>query len=477
LPTRVQPPGEEAGATPLPPTQSRWVLTATILASSLAFIDSSAVNVGLPAIGLNLGADAAGLQWVINAYLLPLSALLLLGGAAGDRFGHRRLLILGTVLFALASVGCALAHGTSVLLTARFLQGASSALLMPSSLAILGSTFQGQARGRAVGIWAATGAAAAAAGPVLGGWLVDLGSWRAIFVINVPLAAAAIWLAWRHVPADRRTSGQRLDFAGGACATLGLGALTWALTVASGRGGFTPSAAWLGGAGLLVLGLFIILERWRGERAMMPLILFGSRSFIGLTLLTLFLYGAVGTVFVLIPYLMIEAAHYSAVAAGAALLPLPLILALLSPTMGSFAARTGPRLLLTLGPLIVAVGFLLALRIGGAATYWSQVLPALLVMAFGMTAAVAPLTAAVLSSVDGAHTGAASGFNSAVARSGGLIGTALLGSVLASRGPELVAQFRLAGCACALACVAAGASAYFLLPAGAATPAAAGPQA
>jgi predicted MFS family arabinose efflux permease len=311
---------------------------------------------------------------------------------------------------------------------------------------------------------------------VLGGWLIDLGSWRAIFVINLPLAAAAIWLAWRYVPADRSSGGQRLDFAGGLCATLGLGALTWALTLASGRGGFTRSAAGLGAGGLLILALFVLLERQRGERAMMPLILFGSPSFIGLTLLTLFLYGAVGTVFVLMPYLLIEAAHYSAVAAGAALLPLPLILALISPSMGSFAARTGPRLPLTLGPLIVAAGFLLVLRIGGAAPYWSQVLPALTVMAFGMTAAVAPLTAAVLSSVDGAHTGVASGFNSAVARSGGLIGTALLGSVLASRGPELLAEFRLAGCACALACVAAAASAYFLLPAGAAAPAASGPQ-
>jgi EmrB/QacA subfamily drug resistance transporter len=448
------------------PAHARWVLTATILASSLAFVDGSVVNVGLPAIGRSLGAAAAGLQWVINAYLLPLSALLLLGGAAGDRFGRRRLLILGTSLFALTSVACAAAPNTSTLLAARFFQGVSAALLMPNSLAILGSTFEGEARGRAVGVWAATGAAVSALGPVLGGWLIDLGSWRAIFLINLPLAATAIALAWRYVPPDRKVRDHPLDLIGGVWATLGLGALTWALTLGSGPGGWTVVALALAAAALIALGLFVIVEMRRGERAMMPLALFASRSFVGLTLLTLFLYGAISAVFVLIPYLMIEEAHYSATAAGAALLPLPLVLAVISPYLGALAGRIGSRLPLAIGPMVVAAGFVLSMRIGAQAHYWFEVLPAILVMAIGLSGAVAPLTTAILSSVSPAHTGVASGFNSAVARSGGLIATALLGSVLASRGASLVAAFHMAMLACAIACVAASASAYLLLKPG-----------
>ena len=426
------------------PAHPSLVLAATILASSLAFVDGSVVNVGLPAIGRNLGADAAGLQWVVNAYLLPLSALLLLGGGAGDRFGRRRFLIVGTVLFGVTSVACALATNVTSLLLARFLQGVSSALLMPNSLAILGATFQGEAKGRAVGIWAATGAAVGAAGPVLGGWLIDLGSWRGIFLINVPLAAAAIVLAWRYIPADRCLRVQPLDLAGGLWATFGLGALTWALTVGSGRSGWSTASLSVAAAALIALGVFVLVEQRRGERAMMPLALFASSSFIGLTLLTLFLYGALGAVFVLIPYVLIETAHYSATAAGAALLPLPVVLAVTSPFLGGLAGRIGPRWPLAIGPLIVAAGFGLALRIGAHADYWTEVLPALLVMAFGLSGAVAPLTTAILSSVDAAHTGSASGFNSAVARSGGLIATALLGSVLAAQGLSLVAPFHIA---------------------------------
>jgi EmrB/QacA subfamily drug resistance transporter len=448
----------------------RLLLTATILASSLAFVDGSVVNVALPALGRDLGADAAQLQWVINAYLLPLSALLLLGGGAGDRFGRRRLLLLGTALFALCSLGCALAPGVSTLLAARFLQGISAAFLMPNSLAILGSSFAGQSKGRAVGIWAATGAAIGAAGPVLGGWLIDLGSWRGIFLINLPLAAAAIALARRYVPPDREGREQPLDLAGGVCATLGLGALTWALTVGSGPSGWTRAALATAAGALIALGVFVLVEARRGERAMMPLALFASRGFVGLTLLTLFLYGALGAVFVLIPYLLIDAAHYSALAAGAALLPLPLVVALTSPFLGSLAGRHGSRLPLTIAPLIVAVGFLLALRIGERARYWFEVLPAILVMAVGLSGAVAPLTTAILSSVSAAHTGAASGFNSAVARSGGLIATALLGTVLASRGPALLAGFRVSMLLCALACVAASASALLLPRPGARIP-------
>jgi EmrB/QacA subfamily drug resistance transporter len=464
------PPDAAAALAPnaaLPVRHPALVLTATILASSLAFVDGSVVNVGLPAIGLSLHSGAEGLQWVINAYLLPLSALLLLGGAAGDRFGRRRLLIIGTVFFGVTSLACALAPGTAVLLLARFLQGASAAMLMPNSLAILGATFQGAAKGRAVGIWAATGAAVAAAGPVLGGWLIDMGSWRGIFLINLPLAAAAIWLAWRYVPQDLARRNEPLDATGALLATFGLGALTWALTVGASPRGWTPRLLALAAAALVSLVAFVAVERRRGERAMMPLALFVSRAFTGLTLLTLLLYGALGVLFVLVPYFLIEAAGYSATAAGAALLPLPLILAVTSPYLGAMAARVGSRLPLTVGPLIVAAGFLLTLRIGTPAHYWSQVFPALALLSLGLSGAVAPLTTAVLSSVDGAHTGVASGFNSAVARTGGLIATALLGSALAARGAALLGAFHTGMWLCALACLGASASAGLLLARGA----------
>lgn len=463
----VQPPCEAAAAACAAPVAAvehpRLVLLATILASSLAFVDGSVVNVGLPAIGRSLGADSATLQWVINAYLLPLSALLLLGGAAGDRFGRTRLLILGTLLFGLTSLACALAPGTPSLLVARFVQGVSAAVLMPNSLAILGSSFAGEAKGRAVGIWAASGAAVGAAGPVLGGWLIDLGSWRAIFLINLPLAAAAILLAWRYAPQDLERRAQPLDLTGGLLATAGLGALTWALTLGSGPHGWDRASLLLGVLALGALALFALVERGRGDRAMMAVTLFTSASFIGLNLLTVLLYGALGALFVLVPYVMIEAVGYSATAAGAALLPLPLLLMVASPMMGALAGRIGPRLPLTIGPLIVAAGFLFSLRMGAQLNYWTQALPALVLMSVGMSVAVAPLTTAVLSSVVAAQTGAASGFNSAVARTGGLIATALLGSVLVARGQELLGAFHLAMLACALACVASSASAYVLL--------------
>ncbi|HEY1928514.1 MAG TPA: MFS transporter [Caulobacteraceae bacterium] len=441
----------------------RLVLAACILASGLAFVDGSVVNVGLPAIGRSLSAKSEGLQWVVNAYLLPLSALLLLGGAAGDRYGRRRLLIVGTGVFALSSVGCAFASSLGLLLVARLLQGMGAAMLMPNSLAILGSTFGGEAKGRAIGVWAASGAALGAVGPVLGGWLVDLGSWRAIFLINVPVAAGAILLAWRHVPQDPDESGQSLDAGGGALATLGLGALTWALTTGSGRGGWTPAAiaGVIASAGLLAA--FLLVEHRRGDRAMMPLGMFGSTTFVGLTLLTLLLYGALGGLFVLVPYVLIKAAGYSAVAAGAALLPLPIVLGVTSPFLGALAGRVGSRLPLAVGPLIVAVGFLLALRIRAPADFVSQVLPVILVIAIGMSGAVAPLTTAVLTSVDERHTGSASGLNSAVARSGGLVATALLGSVLAAAGAPLLTAFHAAMLVAAGACVAASLSAFALI--------------
>jgi EmrB/QacA subfamily drug resistance transporter len=438
------------------------VITTTILASSLAFIDGSVVNVGLPAIGASIGADAVALQWVVNAYLLPLSALLLLGGAAGDRFGSRRLLMIGTSLFGIASIACALAPDLIWLLTARFVQGISAAMLMPGSLAILGQSFSGEAKGRAIGIWAATGAAGAALGPVLGGWLIDAVSWRAIFLINVPLAAAAVALAYLYVRADAEDGSDPLDITGAVLATAGLGLATWALTEGSGRGWSMSALVALVAGGVSLLG-FVSAESRRGDKAMMPLTLFASPSFVGLTVLTFLLYAALGGFFVLLPYVLIEAGGYKATQAGAALLPLPVVIALASPTAGALAGKIGPRWPLVIGPLIVAAGFLLTLRIGSENSYWLGVLPAMLVIAIGMAGAVAPLTTAVLMSVDDRHVGAASGLNSAVARTGGLVATALIGSVLAAAGPALVSAFGVAAAVGAALCLGASLSAWFFL--------------
>jgi predicted MFS family arabinose efflux permease len=302
-----------------------------------------------------------------------------------------------------------------------------------------------------------------AIGPVIGGWLIDLGSWRAIFLINLPLAVGAIVLAWRFVPRDQPRNNFPLDTFGGVLATIGLAALTWALTIGSGSRGWTPGALIAAVLSIGLLLLYVRVEKRRGDRAMMPLALFASRSFVGLTIFTFLLYGALGGLFVLVPYLLIKAAGYSGTAAGAALLPLPLVLTVTSPIAGAFAGRIGPRLPLTIGPLIVAAGFLLALRINISANYWVDVLPMIFVIAIGMSAAVAPLTTAVLTAVDARHTASASGLNSAVARTGGLVATALLGSVLAATGNQLLTTFHAAMMIGAAACAAASLSAFALL--------------
>jgi EmrB/QacA subfamily drug resistance transporter len=446
-----------------PAKHPNLILATCILASSLAFVDGSVTNVALPAIGKSLDAGGADLQWVINAYLLPLSALLLLGGAAGDLYGRARLLVTGTLLFAVASLFCVFASDLNWLLAGRALQGIGAAVLMPNSLAILGASFSGEARGRAIGVWASIGAVMAAVGPVLGGWLIDSVGWRSIFLINLPLAAGAIALSLAYVRDSHDRDRPALDIPGGMLATLALGALTWGLTIGSGHRGWTDAAIFgvLAGAALM-LG-FIWIEKRRGEKAMMPLTMFGSSSFVGLTLLTLLLYGALGAVLVLLPYFLIQAAGYTAIQAGSALVPLAIILALASPLMGRLAGRIGSRLPLTIGPLIVACGFLLTLRVNAAASYWTVVLPAIVVISIGMAGAVAPLTNAVLGAVDARHTGSASGFNSAIARAGGLIATALLGAVLGARGPDLVSGFHTAALACAIASAGAAASAFFLI--------------
>ena len=440
----------------------KWTLAASVLASSLAFVDGSVTNVALPAIREDLAATPAQLQWVINAYLLPLSALLLFGGAAGDRFGRRRIFLGGVVGFAAASLACALAPTLTVLLAARFVQGAAAAMLMPNSLALLGSAYGGEARGKAIGTWAAATTISAAIGPLLGGWLIEAVGWRAIFYVNLPLAAGAFALATLRVN-ETKQGKERLDWLGVGVATLALGAVTWGLTVLSAAEPMTGPGLAATGAGLAGLALFVWLEAHQGKHASMPLDLFGTRSFGGLTLLTFLLYGALGAAFVLIPYLLIESHGFTPMLAGAALLPIPAMLAAGSRTMGAFAVKIGPRWPLTIGPLIVAVGFALAARTEPGASYWTTLFPALLVVAFGLAGAVAPLTTAVMASVDTRHVGTANGFNSAIARTGGLIATALLGSVLAAEGEALDTAFDRAVLMAAAAAALAGLAALFML--------------
>jgi EmrB/QacA subfamily drug resistance transporter len=422
----------------------RWTLVACILASSLSFVDGSVLNVALPAIREGYQADAQQVQWVVNAYLLPLSALLLLGGALGDHFGRRRLLVIGTSLFGITSVICALAPSLPILLGARAAQGIGAALLLPNSLALLNAAFSGEKRGRAVGIWAGAGAAAAAVAPLIGGWLVSSVGWPSIFYINVPLAAGAILFAFRFVEESREPGAGRTDYAGAALVTIGLGGLTYSLTLASATRHFSVAAQATLALGLVMLAGFIWVEHRRGGRAMMPLALFEGRCFSGLNLLTFLLYGAFGAAMLLLPYVLITSGGYSPVQAGLAMLPLPVIMTLASPTMGSLAARTGPRFPLTIGPLVVAGGMVLAFLVREDSSYWVGAFPMILVMALGMTTAVAPLTSSVLGSVEEHHVAMASGFNSAVARTGGLIATALLGAVLASTGEQLFAGFHMA---------------------------------
>ena len=422
----------------------RWTLFCCILASSLSFVEGSVLSVALPAIRSSYGAGAQDVQWVVNAYLLPLSALLLLGGALGDHFGRRRLLVIGTSIFGVTSLVSALAPSLPILLAARAAQGVGAALLLPNSLALLNTAFSGEQRGRAVGIWAASGAAMAAVAPLLGGWLVGTVGWPAIFYINLPLALGAILLALRFVEESREPGERRTDYAGALLATAGLGALTYALTLWSATRHFTSQALVALAAGVVISAAFLWIEHRRGNKAMMPLALFKGRCFSGLNLLTFLLYGAFAAAMLLIPYVLITSGGYSPVQAGLAMLPLPVLMTAVSPTMGGLAAKLGPRIPLTIGPLIVGGGMLLANIVRQDSSYWTGAFPTILVMAAGMTIAVAPLTSSVLGSVEEQHVAMAAGFNSAVARTGGLIATALLGSVLASRGEQLFAGFHAA---------------------------------
>lgn len=457
--------GIATACTPVATSHPSAALAATVLGSGMAFIDGSVVNVALPTIQRGLFAPDSMLPWIINVYLLPLGALILLGGAAGDRYGRRRLFLAGLALFTAATIVCAAAPALSVLLVGRALQGVGAALLLPNSLAILGAAFEGEARGQAIGTWAAAGAMAGALGPLVGGWLIDGVGWRAIFLINLPIAGVAGYLAVVYLEDSTDSNRVALDWLGAVTVTTALVAITWALTAA----GDNQPHAWgtwmLGIGGFALLLLFVAVEATRGDRALMPLALFANRTFSGLTLLTFFLYASLGGLMVLLPFFMIRVGGYSAIQAGAALLPLPVVIGLGSRFMGRFAGRRGGRWPLTLGSVIVSLGFLLYLRVGAPMSYWLHILPPTLVIAVGMGICVAPLTTAVMSSVDIRHAGAASGFNSAVARVAGLIATALLGSVFVLQGSAqaFAAGFRDAALVASASALAAAASAFFLM--------------
>jgi EmrB/QacA subfamily drug resistance transporter len=408
--------------------RGRWVILAAILGSGVAFLDSTVVNVALPKIGDDLGGGLSGLQWTLDGYLLTLSALLLLGGALGDEYGRKRMFIFGLVWFTVASVLCGIAPNIGALIGARALQGVGGALLVPGSLALITASFHEDDRGAAIGAWSGLTGVATAIGPFLGGWLVDSVSWRLVFLINVPLAAVALWVTLRHVPESRDLqAGRRPDFAGALTVTLGLAGLVFALIQGPAHG-FSPGVIAAGVLGAAALVAFPFVER-RVDSPLVPLDIFKSRQFSGANGTTFVVYAGLGVALFLVVVEMQTVLGYSALQAGTATLPITVIMLFLSPRAGRLSQRIGPRLPMTIGPLIVAAGLFLLARIGPDTTYLAGIFPGLVVFALGLALTVAPLTAAVMGAVEERHVGVGSGVNNAVARVAGLLSVAVLPAV------------------------------------------------
>ncbi|MGQ5259172.1 MFS transporter [Micromonospora sp. ZYX-F-536] len=414
----------------------RGTLLAAVLASGMVFLDSTVVNVALPKLGQDLGANVADLQWTINGYLLMLAAFVLLGGALGDRFGRRRVFLLGVVWFTAASVLCGLAQGTSWLIAARFLQGAGGALLTPGSLSVLQASFHPDDRGRAIGAWAGLSGVSTALGPFIGGWLIDALSWRWIFFLNLPVAVLVLLAALRWVPESRdesasRTAGpgrtrHRFDVLGALLGALALAGVTYALIDAPARGFDSAPVLIAALVGVLAAVAFVVLERRRGDAAMLPTGLFGSRLFSVLNIFTVVVYAALGGFTFFFAVYLQNVVEWSAFRTGIALLPMTVLLLVGSARAGALSARIGPRLPLSIGPVVAAVGLLLLRGVGPGASYWRDVLPGVLLFGIGLTLVVAPLTASVLAAVEDRFSGVASGFNNAASRAGGLLAVAAL---------------------------------------------------
>jgi len=423
--------------------KGRWVVAAAVLGSGVAFLDGTVVNAALPAIADDLHANLGDLQWVLTGYLLTLGSLLVLGGSLGDRYGRRKVFVIGLVAFAGTSLLCGIAPDVGFLIAARCLQGVAAALLVPNSLAMVSASFRPQDRGRAIGAWSGLGGIATALGPFLGGWLIDSVSWRLVFVINLPIAAAAVWIALRHVPESRdEHAGAHLDLAGSVLLTVGLAGLVYALIEGPGHG-WPSRALVLGAIGVAALGAFFFVEA-RRTNPMVPLPIFRSQQFSGANAVTFAVYAALGTVtFLLVVHLQTDLG-YSALEAGASLLPITVCMLLFSARSGALAQRIGPRMPMTLGALIVALGMVLLGRVEPGTTYWTTVFPGVLVLGLGLSLTVAPLTATVLGAVEDSHAGIASAINNSVARIAGLLAVAVLpaaAGLTAAQGLDMVDGF------------------------------------